>query len=115
MPLFPRNHQIIRVQPGGYVDGRWVPAVEAAPTTHSLHLQPANNVDIEMVQSMPGGQNISGLLRGYGGTTAPLKEGDILLYDNARWVVVSAPPARDVLGPDTAHVRYLFTREIAVG
>jgi hypothetical protein len=111
MPLFPRAHTVIRVQPGGYVDGKWTPAVDGPPVSYVLDVQPARSQDFEQVRAEPGGQSLSGLFVAYGATTAPLKEGDILLYDGARHVCISAPPPRDTLGGDVAHVKYLFTRE----
>lgn len=115
MPLFPRLHQVIRKGQGAYVEGEWVPAPDGAPTTLALNVQPGRAQDYEQVESEPGGQRLSGLLVAYGDTAAPLTEGDILLYGNARWVCISAPPPRDALGPDVAHIRYLFTREIEAG
>lgn len=115
MPLFGKLHPVIRKGQGSYVEGRWVEAPEGAPSFVLLSVQPASDADREMVEGDPGGQRLSGLLRAYGGTAAPLKEGDVLLYDGARWRVVSAPPARDALGPDVAHVRYILTREIEPG
>ena len=115
MPLFGRLHQVIRKAPGAYVDGRWVEPAEGPPVPVLLSVQPIGTEDYERVQGMAGGQNMAGMVRAYGSTTAPLKEGDVLLYDNARWRCLSAPPPRDTLGPETAHIRYIFTREIDPG
>ena len=115
MPLFPRLHLVIRHAAGAWVDGVWNPAMEPDPVPVSLHVQPAGRQDREEVEAMAGGQSLSGVLVAFGGTAAPLKEGDVLLYDSARWRCISAPPPRDVLDADTNHIRYLFTREIAPG
>lgn len=114
MPLFPRLHLVIRHAAGAWVDGVWNPALEPDPVTVSLDVQPARGSDYEEVQSMPGGQSLSGLLVAYGSTVSPLTENDVLLYAGARWRVFSAPPPRDTLG-DTNHVKYYLTREIAPG
>jgi hypothetical protein len=115
VPLFPRLHLVIRHAAGAWVDGVWNPALEPDPVAVSLHVQPGKREDYETVQAMPGGQSLSGLLIAFGGTAAPLKEGDVLLYDSVRWRCISAPPPRDVLDPETNHVKYYFTREIAPG
>ena len=115
MPFFAKLHTVIRRGSGSYVDGVWTPPTDGPTTTMLLDLQPAKGDDVERVRSDIGGQSLTALLVGYGGTTNPLTEGDILVYGGQRYVVISAPPPRDALSGDTGHVKYLFTRELEAG
>jgi hypothetical protein len=73
--------------------------------------------DVERMEATASGRRTNNMVRAYADVDVELgvagngHPGDIVLYDNTRWLVVGA--ARwDVLGdPDTSHRRYLLAEE----
>jgi hypothetical protein len=115
--LFARPTQVIHRTGGAYVNGVWTAPLEPAPVTVALLIQPAMRGDVERMEATASGRRTNNMVRAYADVDVELgvagngHPGDIVLYDNTRWLVVGA--ARwDVLGdPDTSHRRYLLAEE----
>ena len=119
--LFGRAIPVIRRQPGAYVAGVWTAPIEPATVFLTLNIQPVGMSDFERLQALPEGRRGNAMMKAMGNLDANLQvagdnhPGDIVFYDNARWLVIGES-RWDTLGDaDTSHITYLMAQEIEKG
>lgn len=120
--LFPKTYYTIRRGKGTYIDGVYVPSVEPAPQPILLNIQPASATDLQRMQQTDSGRRINAMLAAFGGLGNELNvagddgyAGDIVVYENKRWLVVGKSIFNSIDGGDTAHARYLLALEAEYG
>ena len=97
MILFGRPHQVIKRQGGAHVQGEWRPAVEPAPVTLPLNVQPAQGEDGDMICIADPGS---------------LAPDDIVLVRGRRFIVGYIDAWDGFGGAETAHDRCVLNAEI---
>jgi hypothetical protein len=120
--LFPSVYQLIRREKGSYVDGVWTPAIELEAEEIVLDIQPATDFDYARVQAISAGRRVTAMVTATAALDAGLHvagadsyPGDIVLYNNERWIAIGSARFNSLGNSDTAHARYLFTLEIEYG
>lgn len=116
--FFPKVYQVIRRNPGSYVNGVWTPAGESQPLNIAINIQPASATDYDRLQAMSSGRRVTAMMRVYADLDANLNvagsndhPGDIIIYNDQRWLVIGST-RWDVFGnSDTGHMRYMITLE----
>lgn len=115
--FFARSYEVIRRNPGQYVDGVWTPAFDAQAIELPMNIQPASENDYIRVQAVASGRRVTAMMRAFTNLDAELKvagdnhPGDIVLYNGQRWLVIGSA-RRDVLGDaESSHMRFMLALE----
>lgn len=116
--LFRRIHRLIRRLPGSYVNGIWVPSVELPPQDIALNIQPADDRDYARTQAILSGRRVTAMVTATADLNANLNvagdadwPGDIIIYNNRRWLVIGSATFDAIENSITNHMRYLLTLE----
>ena len=115
---------VIFRQGGEYIEGVWQDYPEPAPVNVSLAIQGTRFFDEYRMQNRGEGQRQVASLKMFGplsprlrapreasGTTAEIP-GDIVIYENERWLVTEEITWNSLSSAPTNHRRYIIQREI---
>ena len=111
--VFGKPYQVIRRVAGGYVEGLWVPAAEAAAVSIPLNVQPVD-------PATPGWDQEDLVAFGEVGSLTPRNDylrqpGDIVLVGGERYLVLSRNRWDVLPAGGTTHDAYRLQREIPKG
>jgi hypothetical protein len=116
--LFGRSWKVIRRLPGQYVNGMWTPHTELPAEDILLNIQPASDADYSRTQSILGGRRVTAMMTATADIAAGLHvagdgdwPGDIIIYNDRRWLVIGSATFDSLIGSITSHMRYLITLE----
>jgi hypothetical protein len=116
--FFPRIYQVIRRNPGAYVNGVWTPATDTASVDMPMNIQPASSSDYERVQAVASGRRVTAMMRAFAPIDADLKvagtndyPGDIVIYGDRRWLVIGSSRWDVLADPELDHIRYMLALE----
>lgn len=116
--MFPRLTQVIRREPGQYVDGNWIPPGEVELSEIPLSIQPASQSDYMRTQATLSGRRVTAMMRVYANLDANLRvagynehPGDLVIYNGDRWLVIGSTRWDALNDADTSHCRYMIVLE----
>ena len=116
--LFKKLYKAIRRVPGEYVNGIWRPHIELAQEDIFLDIQPANDFDYQRTQAILGGRRVTAMMTVTADLDANLHvagdgdwPGDIIIYNDRRWIVIGSARFDSIPNSISNHMRYLITLE----
>lgn len=120
--LFPKTYAVIRRGQGSYIDGVWNPASEGAAEILLANIQPATAGDYMRAQSIASGRRVNAMMRCITNLDANLRvagdqgyPGDIVIYDDRRWLVIGSAKWNSLDSGDTSHARFMLALEAEAG
>lgn len=116
--MFRRIHKLIRRLPGQYTNGIWVPHIELGEEDIALNIQPATDYDYTRTQAILGGRRVTAMMTATSDLDANIHvagdgnwPGDIIIYNNSRWLAIGSARFDAIPNSITNHMRYLLTLE----
>lgn len=115
--LFPKAFQVIRRSQGTRINGEWTLALEPGAEMLPMNIQPAGSSDYTRLQAVAPGRRLSSMLTAYADLDAALRvagddhPGDVVIYNDRRWLVIGESRWDSLDDPDTSHIVYMLTLE----